>query len=176
MLANKQNESTIDISRAMQIINKHQVKGAPVNVVPIANELGIEVYRIDTLPAGYSGMIKKEVNGEYAIYVNKAHSVTRRRFTIAHEIAHLVLHQNQIGDGIFDDAMYRSGLSNATEREADTFAADILMPYSLIRIEIKKEGRLNIENLAKIFNVSQQAMSIRIAQNSSLGSLSMAYS
>lgn len=60
-----------------------------------------------------------------AIYVNKGHHVNRRRFTTAHEIAHFILHQDFIGDGIADDGLYRSKLSNAMEAQANKLAADI---------------------------------------------------
>src|SRR3546814_2493487 len=81
-------------------------------------------------------MIRKDAErgGEsgFAIYVNGSHPRVRRRFSIAHEIAHFALHRNLIGDGVTDDAMYRSNLSSAVEVQANRMAADILMPWHLI--------------------------------------------
>ena len=144
----------------MQVIMRHQDK-APVPVVLIAKELGLSVYRVRGWPDDLSGMIKREEDGAYNIYVNAGHANTRRRFTIAHEIAHYVLHRSSIGDGITDDALYRSGLSNYQEAQANRLAAQILMPWELIDPMID-QGVTNIEDLANAFNVSRSAMSIRL--------------
>lgn len=85
----------------------------------------------------------------------------RRRFSIAHEIAHFALHRNLIGDGITDDAMYRSNLSSAVEVQANRMAADILMPWHLIR-EATESGVNTVEALAKHFDVSKSTMAIQL--------------
>jgi Zn-dependent peptidase ImmA (M78 family) len=97
----------------------------------------------------------------YAIYINGHHALTRRRFTMAHEIAHFVLHRTLIGDGVQDDALYRSKLSSAVEAEANRYAAEILMPWSLINQEVAK-GNNTVEALAHALNVSKSSMSIRL--------------
>src|SRR3546814_18529596 len=71
----------------------------------------------------------------------------RRRFSIAHEIAYFALHRNLIGDGVTDDAMYRSNLSSAVEVQANRMAAGILMPWHLIR-EATDKGIDTVERLA----------------------------
>ena len=97
----------------------------------------------------------------FAIFVNANHSEVRRRFTIAHEIAHFALHRDLIGDGITEDALYRSGLSDAVEREANGLAAEILMPRHLVRDAFEK-GTRSAEHLAAKFEVSPQAMEYRM--------------
>src|SRR3546814_8751462 len=96
-------------------------------------------------------MIRKDAErgGEsgFAIYVNGSHPRVRRRFSIAHEIAHFALHRNLIGDGVTDDAMYRSNLSSAVEVQANRMAADILMPWHLIRSE---EHTSELQSLMRI--------------------------
>lgn len=157
--------SKLSYEQKMDIIEKYQKKGAPIHVVPIAHEMGINVYKAEYGDDNISGNIVREDGNEgdsgYAIYVNKNHSYERRRFTIAHELAHFILHEDKIGDGIFDDALYRSGLSNKLEVEANKLAADILMPFSLLVPKIEG-GIININKLAKEFEVSTQAMSIRL--------------
>lgn len=154
----------IGYREAMDIISRHQTC-APVDVLAIARDLGLEVYRVQGWPDDISGMIKAdpERGGKsgYAIYVNGKHPETRRRFTIAHEIGHFVLHPEKIGDGITDDALYRSKLSSATEVQANRFAADLLMPEDLLRDAIK-QGIETVEELANHFNVSRSSMSIRL--------------
>jgi Zn-dependent peptidase ImmA (M78 family) len=151
------------LKEQMDIIRKHQAS-APVKVTPIARELGAPVYRVGDWPSSISGMLKKKAGTEsgYAIYVNGQHSDLRRRFTIAHEIGHLVLHQHLIKDGIVEDALLRAeGMSNAVETAANSFAADILMPWSLLNTA-QANGTNTIEALADLFQVSKDAMSIRL--------------
>lgn len=152
------------ITDADKIIAKHQKK-PPVQTVPIAQELGLEVYRVSGWANVLSGMIRRDKqhggSSGFAIFVNASHHERRRRFTIAHEIAHFVLHNQLIGDGISDDGLYRSGLSSAVEAQANRYAADILMPWHLVNAEIER-GNETVEGLAETFNVSQSAMSIRL--------------
>ena len=149
----------------MEIIRKHQ-KVAPVQVVPIADALGLTVYRATDWSDETSGMIvlDPQRGGDcgYAIYVNAKHSEVRRRFTIAHEVAHFVLHRDLIGDGITEDALYRSGFSDSVEREANGLAAEILMPRHLVRAWVSK-GLRDPSELANMFDVSKQAMEFRLA-------------
>lgn len=149
----------------MDIIRKHQDK-TPIEMVPLANEIGLKVYKTQEWSKdGLSGAIIKNADlggsSGYACFINEKHPSTRRRFTIAHEIAHFILHKDLIGDGISDDALLRSGLSSKVEAEANRLAADILMPWNLIRQEMDR-GNNTVPSLAKAFNVSESAMSIRL--------------
>ena len=152
------------IVEADRIISAHQ-KQAPVETVEIAEALGIKVYKAGNWPENLSAMIRldAERGGEsgYAIYVNAKHPRVRRRFSIAHEIAHFALHRNLIGDGITDDALYRSNMSNAVEAQANRMAADILMPWHLIG-EATDQGINTVEALAQHFDVSKSTMSIQL--------------
>lgn len=148
----------------METVRSHQ-SGPPVETVPLARELGLEVYHVGGWPDDLSGKIVRspERGGAsgFAIFVNKMHHVNRRRFTTAHELAHFILHEDQIGDGIVDDGLYRSRLSNRMEAEANRLAADILMPWHLLNQRIDA-GITSVPELASIFRVSPSAMAIRL--------------
>ncbi|WP_170387788.1 ImmA/IrrE family metallo-endopeptidase [Ruegeria atlantica] len=148
----------------MSIVRQHQ-NDAPVQTVPLAQALGVSVYHVPNWPDDLSGKImKSEEHGGssgYAIFVNQAHHKNRRRFTTAHEIAHYILHKDAIGDGITDDGLYRSRLSNWMEAQANQLAADILMPWNLLNNYIGM-GITSVTKLASIFEVSPSAMSIRL--------------
>jgi Zn-dependent peptidase ImmA (M78 family) len=152
------------IVEANRVISTHQTS-APIETIEIAEALGIKVYKVNDWPANISAMIRKDVQrgGEsgYAIYVNGKHPRVRRRFSIAHEIAHFSLHRALIGDGITDDALYRSNMSNSVEVQANQMAADILMPWHLIR-EATDSGLDTVEKLAEHFDVSKSTMSIQL--------------
>lgn len=152
----------MEMREKMQIVNLYlSTQEPPINVVQLANKLGIRVYDA-AWPSNISGKIQKDRDkggtSGFAIFVNKEHAATRKRFTIAHEIAHYVLHEEQIGDGVFDDALYRSGLSNEMERQANGLAANILMPWS----ELNKHIGKPTDELARLFNVSKEAMANRL--------------
>lgn len=151
------------IKEQMDIIRRHQT-APPVKVSPIARELGVPVFNVANWSDNLSGMLKRDPNSEsgYAIFVNGSHHTNRVRFTIAHELGHFILHGHLIKEGIVEDALLRAeGLSNAVEAQANGFAADLLMPWSLLRVQ-QDLGVTSIEELANIFEVSNDAMSIRL--------------
>lgn len=151
------------LKEALDVMDRHHAGNLPVQMVDFASDLGIPVYRVPGWSGNLSGMIKRtdESQSGFTIYVNKGHPVTRRRFTIAHECAHAMLHPELIGDGIVDDALYRSGLSNSVEAQANKLAADILMPRHRLNSLIQ-EGIVSVTELAQRFWVSEQAMAIRL--------------
>jgi Zn-dependent peptidase ImmA (M78 family) len=97
--------------------------------------------------------------------VNRHEHKNRQRFTIAHEIAHYVLHRDQIRNDLnselTDDTFYRSGLSEKREWEANRLAAEILMPWPLIRT-LTAAGKKTPRELAAELEVSESAISIRL--------------
>ncbi|MFA4844656.1 MAG: ImmA/IrrE family metallo-endopeptidase [Candidatus Margulisiibacteriota bacterium] len=127
------------------------------------------------LPENVSGAIvlNNDVN-KYLILVNKQKPVTRQYFTTAHEIGHYFLHKEQIKssniivdyEDLLDSnsALFRADsiTTNQIEREANNFAAVLLMPEKLVRTVWAKLN--NIEECAKVFNVSVIAMSIRLGK------------
>lgn len=151
-----------DLERQKRLISEHQ-KNDPVQVDLIADKLGIKVYRAIRFPDTLSGVIRRNPDepDTYAIYVNGKHGENRQRFTIAHEIGHFVLHRELIGDGIADDVLYRSGISNRAEAQANRFAANLLMPWHLLD-PLLAEGIVSVPELANRFQVSDSAMAIRL--------------
>jgi len=144
----------------------HYQRTAPVDITALANGLGLSVYDDFELAPGISGMIARDPSGEstsgYVISVNATEPYTRRRFTVAHECAHFLKHRDKIGDGILDDAMYRSDKMNSQEEfEANNIAAELLMPRHLVAARVR-EGYANIAQLSEYFQVSDAAMRVRM--------------
>lgn len=140
----------------------------PVRVGGIARSLGLDVNRA-VLEPRVSGLIRPSATARsgYEIQVNKFESKGRQRFTVAHEIAHYLLHRDEIGSaGVIDSALYRSNLTSRKEAEANRMAADIVMPSVLVRDELAKRGGYVSpairEALAARFGVSTQAMDIKL--------------
>jgi Zn-dependent peptidase ImmA (M78 family) len=148
-----------------QVILRHQT-APPVDVSAIARDLGVNVWEMQNLPENISGKIFRDpLNGGssgYSIGVNATEGFNRKRFTVAHEIAHFILHRDKIGDELTDDAMYRSGLSTREEVQANQLAADIIMPVKLIRY-LQSLGYTDTGALAAALQVSEAAMKVRLS-------------
>ncbi len=105
---------------------------------------------------------------EWGIFVNPKARPERRRFTIAHELGHFILHRASQPKFLCDKESVYSGIDNLKqiEREADDFASNLLMPGDMLRDRItgKRIDFHLIGDLAKEFGVSLESMSIRIVK------------
>lgn len=143
---------------------------APVDVEGLALALQIRVERQNLLNE-ICGMIKK-FDDKYIIILNQNDSITRQRFTIAHEIGHFIYHKPKIGDGIVDDVLYRQppenrklnqqNVNEQDEQLANNFAANLLMPKHLIDQITNDIGSFDPIKLAERLNVSTQAIKIHL--------------
>ena len=149
-------------NKYLEIIDKHQQK-IPVKITDIANDFGIKVYK--STMSGISGAIIKE-DKEYVIYINSEDGRNRQRFTIAHEIAHYVLHKDKIGNNLTDNAMYCSRLSNVLEKQANRLASEILMPVKFV-MEYINENK-NISQMASLFEISEEVVKIRLEEGGNI--------
>lgn len=142
----------------------------PVDVEDIAIVLGADL-QYEPYDGDVSGMLYRYDGGASVIGVNSRHALTRQRFTVSHEIAHLVMHT---GQPMFVDKFVRvnrrDGASNREEAEANAFAAELLMPRHLIEREVDRAltrhpaitAQELAAQLAKLFKVSAEAMSYRL--------------
>lgn len=149
-------------------IIKSNQSNYPVKIIKLANELGISVYST-SFKNDISGAILKKDN-KYIIYVNEKDNKNRQRFTIAHEIAHFLLHEDRIGDNLTDipdGIMYRSRLSNIYEKQANRLASEILIPFKLLR-NLLLENVTDISKLANLFEVSKEAIRIRLKEGENI--------
>ncbi|NRF38548.1 ImmA/IrrE family metallo-endopeptidase [Pedobacter foliorum] len=159
--------------RAEEIISELQINTLPVKIEDVAKKMGLRLTPF-AFDDNISGVLVIE-EGQGTIGYNQNESRVRRRFTIAHECGHYCLHKDQAS--MFMDkglkALFRSTHSGLTEdtqvleREANTFAAYVLMPDHLLKKEIDKidfdlGSEDDIKNLARTFDVSSQAMYYRI--------------
>jgi Zn-dependent peptidase ImmA (M78 family) len=146
---------------------------APVDVNFLAKQEGILI-RKEALEDNVSGMlvIKDE---QSVIVVNANHHPNRQRFTIGHELGHYFLHRN-FSSVFFDESLlfFRDEKSaegiKIQEIEANTFAAELLMPEQVLRERLSQESLDALDDveqsalvqLAAEFQVSCQALTIRL--------------
>jgi Zn-dependent peptidase ImmA (M78 family) len=165
------NSKVTSILRSLSEIN------LPIKIEEIAKLRGVKVIPYP-LGEDVSGLLSIE-DGQGTIGYNQTEPKIRRRFTIAHELGHYELHKDKSDLFVDKQFIYRSEKSKSTpinqkmEQEANAFASAILMPTDLVRQEVDKiqldlGSEEAIKELAKIFEVSTTAMSIRM---SSLGFL-----
>jgi Zn-dependent peptidase ImmA (M78 family) len=161
-----------------QLLNQAGITKPPVPIERIARLQGAEV-RYVSFQGDISGLVAHE-GGQALIGVNMLHSKPRQRFTIAHELGHLNLghlegsREHEIHVDRDFKVMLRdsksSEASDPAEIQANAYAAELLMPTSMLL----KEHELNtsgvdleddrlIHALATRYKVSTQAMIFRLA-------------
>eukprot|EP00919_Chromeraceae_sp_WS-2016_P063152 GHVR01149411.1.p1 GENE.GHVR01149411.1~~GHVR01149411.1.p1 ORF type:complete len:175 (-),score=21.21 GHVR01149411.1:145-669(-) len=163
------NNSQIEKKAEAVILDTVSLK-APVDVYEIASIMDIDIVNQD-LDDDISGFLVRK-NGKNVIGLNQNQHEVRQRFTISHELGHYYLHINQ---HLFVDYYKGSKLFRGNnqsydynmEREANAFAAALLMPKKLIKQELKSiseelsyEEKLEI--MGSVFKVSKQAMDYRL--------------
>lgn len=160
--------------RALQVVAEFGVAQAPVPVAELAVALGAELI-YEPFDGDVSGLLIRNEDESVVIGVNAQHHQNRQRFTIAHEIGHLLLHR---GDPLFIDKQVRiefrderASLANdPKEIAANRFAAELLMPRDVLHYEADQflssradpDSEIVVSALAKKFAVSQQAMQFRL--------------
>lgn len=138
---------------AKQLLDVFGVKGPPVDVRRIADELGVLVHVVSN--PGWAGAVKSA--GERAdVWLCAEDAPVRQRFTLAHELGHLFLHPGLE----FRDTTFAGG---PKEVEANRFAADLLMPIWMVAAQAERLG-YSVTRLSSIFGVSAQAMQIRLTK------------
>lgn len=164
--------------KALQVLRESGQLGAPVDVERVAKHLRIRV-EYARFDESCSGVLVKSRDGTAVIGVNWEHHKNRQRFTVAHEIAHFVLDHD--GDTFVDKGTYarfrdeESHSGKVTEeREANQFAASLLMPARLVKERFEKRvfdpgDDTALDEMASIFQVSTQAMMFRLQNLGLLG-------
>jgi Zn-dependent peptidase ImmA (M78 family) len=130
----------------------------PVPVDAIAEDL-LGLYVEESEEIDCSGLL---LPAERRIVLRAAEPVARRRFTLAHELGHWVC---QVKGGHEAPVYCRAAdvapsADRALEREANVFAAELLMPEPAVRADWPRAA--SCAELAGWFGVSEYAMSWRL--------------
>lgn len=150
-------------AKARELFEKHK-KEIPVPVVEIAQSLGLTIHDTEmpesdgVTPSGALTPFKDR----WIILINEQDSYMRKRFTIAHEIGHFLLHSNQEFIDIFPagETFYRDGEDSKLEKEANYFAANLLMPENELRTLWPRFS--DPSEAAEYFKVSEVSMTFRL--------------
>jgi len=147
---------------------------APINVDAIASRYGIKV--ISTPLQGKVGEITFNSDGSSVIKMDPFENSyePRRRFTLAHELGHFFLHRvpNYAYEDTKETMLDRKNTYwDGKEGEANSFAAQLLMPEKLIERYgtqiISADNNISLDDfvnrMSTIFNVSKQSMRFRLS-------------
>lgn len=165
-----------------ELLDKLNITEPPIDPFEIAKKIGITVKEnLDWDKLHYEGEIYLNREGIPEIWINPTDSINRRRFTLAHELGHLVNdvlpHLDKFKDPIRDDytTLRRGATYDLKEMVANKFAATLLMPQRMVfeignkivqqynedkKAKMPKDKLIKI--LAKKFEVSEQAMEYRL--------------
>lgn len=106
-----------------------------------------------------------EKEEKYNIKLSKDVKTHSLNFTLAHEMGHIILHKDILKSGEeFSRTNYDYNPESIYEREADQYAAELLMPYNKC-LEILESHKWDIEKakveISKKFNVSLSSAKTR---------------
>lgn len=135
---------------------------AEIDVEAIAFERGVIVRRLPLV--GCEARIVG--HGDRAIVsVDSTKSPRRQRFSIAHELGHWQLHRGQVLFCASSDI--GDGRASESERMANRYAADLLMPRYLFlprALAVREPTWTGVEQLSDAFKTSRPATAIRLVE------------
>jgi len=161
------NKSRIDIARsiARKLLADVGIKNPPVLIRDIINYIKKEKDL-----SVYSWAFSDDIDGiqiienkKASIGYNQTQHPHRQRFTVAHEIGHLLL--GHTGKNFILDLNSKK----PEEIEANQFAAELLMPSPFLKADIKKSK--DPKTLARRYWVSEEAMWWRLMDLKLINSL-----
>ncbi len=135
---------------AQAIRHSWQVPRGPIkNVTTLLEEVGIFVIHIDFDTNLIDGFTISFKNTPPIIFVNSDLSGDRLRFTLAHELGHVLMHKLP---------------NEQMEEEANIFASELLMPEREIKASLKPLNFEKLASLKKFWGVSMQALLVRASR------------
>lgn len=120
-------------------------KGPIRNLIGQLEKNGVFVFELDLRLEQFDAVSFYSHRSECGfILVNKNFPVDRKRFTLAHELGHIIMH--------------RSSPSPKAEDEANMFASEFLMPTHSIQDELKGVNFWDLKDLKEKWGVSMAAL------------------
>ena len=167
-------DSLEDARRKAEEVRAHLRLGiGPVgDLDAICELLGVTAYRVGLGPdleTAVSGAFLKHPTVGFSVLVNLEMTPGRRRFTIAHELAHALFHSDR------HTFVISGPTKDGPERFANAFAGEFLMPTEGIRRAMEEYGfgpqidrPADVVHLQRFFRVSYATALVRLRQARSL--------
>jgi Zn-dependent peptidase ImmA (M78 family) len=141
---------------------------APVDLVDVARHLGLQIRYCDS--SGFEGALvcSKENRVGTVLVKSSIRELGRRKFTIAHEIAHYVLPHHGPSGSVCNarDVESWEGSLSKEEQEANVFAGELLIPEALVDAVVSKRKPKfdTVRGLSEKFETSLTAAGYRLMQ------------
>ncbi|MCA1831344.1 MAG: ImmA/IrrE family metallo-endopeptidase [Actinomycetota bacterium] len=149
--------------RAKTILRAADIKAAPVDLERVLAYLRLHHERPWHLSSDVWEGLTRPKRGRTRLTGQERRITSRERWRLAHEIGHHVIHA---GAPVGREA--GQWQKNEIEHEADLFAAEILMPASLVEKAAKAVEKdhhtIDVEDMARSFKVGRQEMEKRLRQ------------
>lgn len=159
-----------------ELLNEYNIDiNPPVDIAELLNKIGISTIAQDF--SEIEEMMHKEKgsilgaafsNGDdLAIFYKKSDTIHRKKFTIAHELAHCCMHcpkdESSHIEFRVEPFLHEMSIDELRkEKEANIFAGKILIPVESLQTQYDKMLVPSLSNLAKIFDVSTSVMAARL--------------
>ena len=146
----------MDRTQTLKLALECQHEDGSVDIVQLVSKVGIDVYGSEMSDDFNAEIIHLHAQDKFEIVVNTNLSLHQQRFSIAHELAHFILHPDTIREyGSLKKAVVQSDPKYfpEIEKEADDFGEDLLMPEALLR-----------KNFSDIFETQQRITFQRIQE------------
>lgn len=152
------NFTPVDVARLTREYYKIP-KGPITNLVSLLEQNGIAVFFLEATPDKFDGMTVHTDSNHPMIILNKSMPNDRKRFTLAHELGHQIMHLPYR----FDFEMYERLKQdpNELEREADAFAAEFLMPEQECRGDLMRLTYSKLSQIKLYWQASKRAIVYR---------------
>lgn len=177
----RQEDYTPDtVKLAVDKINEEMDLGVPVEIVRLCRSMGFSIFRqkLPSLMCGYiavDGELKDRLGTDRIIVVNGDESSKRRRFTVAHELAHFLFDFDPNEIEFYNAFETNHNVSNdPKEIRASRFAAELLMPVEEFTEAYNKAYTAHersserfyetVQDLSDIFLVPPKAVEVRIKE------------
>jgi len=162
-------ERSIIQQQAIKVLEEYQINSLPIDPKLIAKKVNIFIEANTDKNEGVSGMLLRNKENFCIIYATYLENQGFENFSIAHELGHYFLEGHP--EQIFQFTDMHKSIANFTsdneiEREADIFAASLLMPENLFKDRLTEfeKGMTCIEAMSKLCNTSLTATAIRYAE------------
>lgn len=126
--------------------HSHGPLRAPVPIEHLVEWLGFQVVLLYSVADQFSGLVSP---GQKLIGVNGRHHRHRQRFSVAHEISHILLRHPP-------ESHCTTRQIEQYNREADLCASELLIPEYLLVKTLSTTSQPDV--LARLFDVSEEAM------------------
>lgn len=155
-----------EIKMARKVIQKHSLT-IPFNLDDLINKYAKIIYK--SIPFdGVDGVCSnlKTAGKTPIVIVNADSARTRQKFTLAHELGHIIIpwHLGTFIDEIDESAVHPYNQYWELEREANKFASELLMPFDWIYSLYKKNSdpAILLSQIREQCGVSEMAAKIRL--------------